>query len=225
MELEPRGGARSVAALVAAAAVVVVVVGVVVAFGIAPYPDVPRLADQPDPPVTSQLAYLVYDEREPCLHVVDGRGVDREVRCGTDVEAGAPTWLDDGHVELHRYRFGDEVVTIDVATGELTDTRPATEGEKAPPVFGSDERDDGARVATTGTGSTARVEVRTAAGETTTVLELDGPDGYRLEDPRWTGDGDWIVVRDTGGRVLVLGADGTPSPRVWVTDVWEYAAR
>lgn len=216
---------RSIATLVVAAAVVAIVTVVVIAFGIAPYPDVPRLADQPEPAVTAQLAYLAYD-REPCLHVVDGSGLDREVRCGSDVEGGALAWQDDGHVLVHRYRFEEEIVTIDVATGQVTETRPATAAEQKQPVpAGVDQRADGARVATTGSDGTARVEVRTSDGVTTTVLELEGPDGYRLEDARWSHDGDWIVVRDTAQRLLVFGADGEPAPRTWITDVWDYAVR
>lgn len=216
---------RSVLALGAAGLLVAAVTVVVVLFGVTAYPDVPRLAEQPEPAVSGQLAYLRYD-REPCLHVVDGRGADREVRCGSDVEGGGLTWEDDHHLLVHRYRFDDEVLTIDVRTGEVTSVRPATRADEPRPLpDGLVERADGTRVSTTARGTTATVELRDPHGRTRTVLELEGPTGYRLDDARWTADGRWIVVRDSAERVLVLAADGDPAPRVWNTDTWDYAVR
>lgn len=211
--------------LVGAVALIVVVIGVVAVFGVQPYPALPTVAEQPDPPVTGRLAYVAYEGGEgPCLHVVQGDGRDEELGCGTDYE-GEIYWVDDGRLGVRRFRERDTstVDVLDVATGELLEER---EVASTTPVPGLDRTNDaGDRVATDARAGRATVTVTPDDGEREVVLELDGPSGYAFVDVGWTGDGRWIAVLDSAGRVIAVDPQGEAVARIWAVDIGYFVVR
>ncbi|CAN5481582.1 hypothetical protein BH23ACT9_BH23ACT9_02430 [soil metagenome] len=218
-----RGGA-----LVAASVVVVAVVAVVAVFGLVPYPDVPTLADQPDPPVTGQLAYITYgsSQRQPCLHVVDGLGEDGQLVCGS-AYGGALHWIDEGRLGVADFRGAAAAISvIDAATGEVIDTMPEDRDRDEPFPTGVDpENDDGDVLLIGEEDDRVWLDARRADGRTDRLLELEGPASYTLYDAGWTADGRWAVVQDSQQRLLVVDAEGTAPARVWATDVSSTAVR
>ncbi|MFP5307950.1 MAG: hypothetical protein ACLGIR_00020 [Actinomycetes bacterium] len=212
----------------AAGAAVVLGVALVVVIGVIPYPDLVTVSEQPSSPVPGRLAYVQWEDGEgACLWVADGDGSTRRLRCDEGLGGGV-VWSDDGTtVDVAAYGPREPTVeTIDVATGDVVDSRPLdVEEERGPVAFGEPgpiERErDGATLLVDREDGEPVVQIR-AAGETTTLLRLDGPNSYRFDDARWSPDGEWVLVVDSLRRALVLPADGDAAPRVWVEDVgWE----
>lgn len=210
--MTPDAPVRQRWALVGAVAVVVVVVVIVVLFGLVPYPDLVPVTAEPDPPVTARLAYLDYeDARGECLHLVDGRGHDREVGCGAGY-GGELRWLDDERLAVAAFGPpGASIRVIDASTGEVA---KILQGPLEPPAA-SDVRHDGARVYADGRDGEVWVAVIEPDGGTRRVLELDGPATYSLNQTVWTSDGEWIVALDSIGRLVVVDAGGRTAPRLW----------
>ncbi|HUG85174.1 MAG TPA: hypothetical protein VMM13_11445 [Euzebya sp.] len=207
-------------ALVAAIVVVALVIGVVVAFGLIPYPDLPSVADQPDPPVTAQLAYTSYERAGPCVHVVDGRGRDRELGCGQSFQ-GVPVWLEDGRLGLRSYEpDGSTVAVLQTDTGEVIERVEELRTERQD-LQVTNEAGEELRIG--GQDGRTWVQVTGPDGDGRRVLELDGPGTYQLYEVGWSTDGDWIVAQDSIGRVLVVAADGRVEARIWATDVGSVA--
>ncbi len=221
-EVAERG--RRVWALVVAVVVVVVAVAVIIAFGIVPYPDLPAMADQPDPPVTGQIAYARYDGDGPCVHVVDGRGREDELGCGSAFE-GSLRWIDEDRLGVQRFGGSARIDVYDVATGEVVETLVDHDEDLFDRGVLQDVAADGRRVTTGGEEGRVWVEVVDDAGAVERVLELDGPERYQLHDVGWTEDGAWIVARDSGQRVIVVDAEGRVEPRLWAQDVGDLVIR
>lgn len=205
--------------LAGAVALIVIVVGVVVAFGLEPYPELPSVAEQPDPPVTGRLAYVEYEMAGgACLHVVEGDGADEELGCGPGYD-GEIYWVDDGQLGVRSYREFDSstVDVLDVATGELVDE---LELEGPGPVPGLERTSDaGDRISIDVRTGLATVYVTPEGGEREVVLEVDGPTGYTFVDVGWTDDGRWIAALDTIGRVIAIDGSGGAEARIWATDI------
>lgn len=203
--------------LAGAVALIGIVIAVVAVFGLEPYPDLPSLAAQPDPPVTGRVAYVEYGMGGACLHVVDGAGRDEELGCGPGYD-GEIHWVDDGQLGVRTYRDLDAstVDVLDVATGELVDELELAAG----PVPGLDRTNEaGDRVSTDVRTGLATVYVTSAGGDRQAVLEVDGPAGYTFVDVGWTDDGRWIAALDTIGRVVAIDAEGEAEARIWADDI------
>ena len=215
--------ARRRTALWVAVALVVLAVGVVVAFGITPYPSPPAVAERPDPQVSARLAFVRFGARAPCLHVVDGRGDERELGCD-ERYSGDLRWVDDRHVAVRSYTDGARHV-VDVETAEVTvDAQVATETLQPEPLAQATSADG--HEARTGAGAgSVWVDVVAPDGAVTRVVEFDAPDGYDLYDARWSADGRWVAVLDSAQRVLVVDAAGRVPVRLWASDVGQFAVR
>jgi hypothetical protein len=213
-----------------AVAIVAVVASLVATLGVVPFPDVPTLADQRQPLPPGRIAYTTWDRQANCLHVVDGSGDDREVVCGATVSGDLMAWSDDGYVEIWRYAPGShEVRVIDPATGAVVEIRdiPEDEADQERPVD-----DPWSTVATAPDGTQARVRsadgqvsVSVGSGDAAEVVwEASGPRRYSLQEVRWSPDGEWIAIRDSRDALLVMPADGSVAPRVWVEEIgWQWA--
>jgi hypothetical protein len=213
---------RQTVGLTVAAGILVVVAVVVAMFGIVAYPDTPLVLDQPDPVLPGRLAYLTWDDGEGCLHVVDGRGNDDELTCG-ELGGELIRWTDTGYVAVRSWSpSGAEEWIVDPVTGEVVDVVPVERNGDRPevpdPFQPWAETADGRVAEVSSRAGDVRVTVRDGAGPRATVWEATGPSTYRLEGVSWSPDGDWLLVRDSRGSLLVLGADGDPSPRTWAED-------
>jgi Tol biopolymer transport system component len=220
---------RTTAALLAAVAVVVAVTAAVVGFGIRRLPSFPAVSDAPALDVPGTIAYLASDDDgDACVTVVAAAGgAPRSVLCADDATAvewiSEVAWSPDGRLLVHgNGEFGDEVVlVVDMSTGAVLErillARPE-DGLVAP--FGAvgevRTRPDGAEVLVAGAydEGEAKLAVRDGAGATRTILTVDGPRDYGFTDAVWSPGGEWILVQDSDGRLLVVAADGKPDPRL-----------
>jgi hypothetical protein len=217
---------RALVAIVAAISVLVIVTVVILAFGVIPLPEYPALSDQPDPSIPGTVAYMEYDET-PCLFTVPASGGEgQEAWCGREY-VEFPAWTADGLLVVTDWQAEPTYVLIDPVTGTEVDQVPAGDqlADGPLPYSGQDrqERADGAKVRTEGLrGGTSSVVVR-LDGQDQTILSIeDAPSDYRFYEAQWSPDGEWVLVSDTEGRLLIVGADGTPGARVLVDGLEEW---
>lgn len=212
---EPPGGAgsspprRSIPALLAAGGLVTIVVALVLVFGLARPPELASLADEPEPALTAGIAWTQWEEGGSCLYTLDAAGTEHELGCGYDGEEPV-AWNEDGiAMPVWGPRAGVEF--IDPETGEVTET-VAGEPEE---WFG---RDDGA------------VRGRVVDGTLTVTLRDEGVElwrvdvegDYTVDTGVLSPDGEWVVLVDRSGRLLLVPSDGSAAPRVWheVDQTW-----
>lgn len=200
------------AVLLGAAVLVVTALVAVLVFGLVPYPDLPSIMTQPDPPVTARLAVISYDGASPCLSVVDGEGGQREVGCGSRYGGSGLRWRSDEEVSLFSPSGLGSLLVVDVRTG----TTRTVADDTVPDDPGGDRRYG--TLSTSAEDGTSHVEVQRPDGTQERLLSLDGPERYGLWQPLWSDDGDWVIVQDSVGRVLVVPADGGQA-RLWVQDL------
>ena len=55
-------------------------------------------------------------------------------------------------------------------------------------------------------------------GEERTLLRVEAGKRYLFEDVQWSPDGEWVLIRDSEGNLLVIGAKGRPASRALVSD-------
>ncbi|MDR9452236.1 MAG: hypothetical protein RI637_13585 [Acidimicrobiia bacterium] len=222
---------RAIVSIVAAVSVLVVVTVIIFIFGVIPLPDFPSLAEQPDPSIPGTVAYVAFDD-DPCLVTVpaSGGGVVERVWCGRQY-VEFPSWTADGLLVVVDYTAQPSYLLIDPTTGTAVDRIPQDNqpGEPVPLPYPStvrQERPDGARVRTDGLrGGEASVIVR-INGEDQTILTVENaPSDYSFIDAQWSPDGAWVLVSDTAGRLLIVGADGNPAARVLVDGLQEWGAQ
>lgn len=214
---------RQTVGLTVAAGIVVVVASLIAMFGIVPFPDTPQLGDQPEPVPPGRLAFVSWDAGAACLHVVDGRGNDTELACDEHLDGGRVRWTETGYIAVERWGpSGPEDWIVDPVTGETVDLVPVAGGDGRPeipePFQSRAESADGRVAEVSSRSGDVRVSVRGVDGRRTTVWEATGPSSYRLDGVSWSPDGEWLLVQDSRGHLLVLGADGDPAPRIWVED-------
>lgn len=222
---------RAVVSIVGAVLVLLLVTVIIVVFGVIPLPEFASLADQPDPSVPGTVAYLGVDE-DPCLFTVQASGGEpHEVWCGREF-VEFPVWSSDGLLVLTDWSAGPTYLLIDPATGTEVDRVPVGDqgAEGEPPPRRLDERReraDGAVVRTDGRGNgEAAVVVRFPDGSEQTIVSVkDAPADYYFYEAQWSPDGDWVLVTDNAGRLLIVGADGTPGARVLVAGLQDWGAQ
>lgn len=201
---------RSWFLLVVAAVAVVATVGLTLIFGIERPPTLERLIDITDPAPTVSIAWSAWEGDESCIHVARPDGSVQTPYCdpgGSEVVG----WTDDGELLVQAWDTPGRMRVVDPATGEITgrvsgdpaDLRPHggeavwTEREGDELVVGS--RDDD-----------------------TELWRVAAPRRYDVTASARSADGRWIAVVDTAGRLLVVPADASEPPRVWVDDVVEW---
>lgn len=214
---------RSLAALVAAAIALVVIVALVLLFGVARPPTVTPLADDPAPAPPGGVAWTSWDAGEECLHVATPDGSTRELRCSRAGGGEIRGWDEDGITLLDRGPT-QELVVIDPATGEVaarralpSDPEPGEDREPRPLGSGGiDSRyEDGV------------LTVR-HVDEDVVLWAVEAPENYRVDQGAVSPDGEWVVLLDGVGRLLLVPADGSAAPRLWAetevswqVPVWE----
>jgi hypothetical protein len=122
MDPEPVRHDRSVPLLIGAGVLVLLVVGGVLLFGITRPPELPSLAEVPEPAPTSSVAYLAEQGEGTCIRVAQPDGTVVGPWC--DRMGGEVVGWDDDGILLRRWDGVETVRAIDPATGEVVGRAP-----------------------------------------------------------------------------------------------------
>lgn len=209
-ERRPFLAAAGAVALVGAAVAAIVVLGGV------RYPDLPTVAEQPDPVVEGRIAFARWDGGDSCIVVAEAGREPRALTCKDHGGFGGLDWTADGRLRVERWSGSvDEELVLDPATGEVVDrrVRPDDDGsddarDHGPPAW---EWDDGSRVVVGGADRESWVERLGPDGPPERLLTVHGPRGYRFDDATFSPDGDWVLVTDSEERLIVVPAGGGPA--------------
>lgn len=198
---------RAVGSAVAAVAMFAVAVGVILLWGRTTPPQLPSLAEQPEPRLEAAVAYIAEGSGEqPCVVVVDLSDGSRDVRGCPDVDLSEATVSDDGRTvrAVGRHPAGRLELTFDadgLASRRLVTGDEAPRAEQLPEPHRA-QRADATRVVTGYGDDRAEVTVFDADGRVRAQRRFDGGD-YAITRARWIGDGEWLVLFDNAGRLLV----------------------
>jgi hypothetical protein len=219
---EPAQGSREKRAGLAAIGVALAVAAAIWAFGIAPLPDYPSLADRPDPSIPGRVAFVRFGER-PCVHVVPaGGGEARRLLCSDEENwergqvawfGGPIRWTRDGRIVVQAFGpAGSEAIVIHPETGRVLERIAVEEPLAERPLPGSDDgRSDGAKLIVRGSGGEAVLGFAPVDASPREVARVSGPPTYTFWEARWSPDGEWILVRDSNQDLLVARAiEGAP---------------
>jgi hypothetical protein len=229
-EPEEAADRRTVIAITGAVAIVLVVALGIIVFGYVPLPDYPRLDDDPDPAIPGMIVYVEASNEQSCLVTISaGGGAATEMACERDGGYFDQNlaWTADGLVVTMQYgRQGREIVAYDPQTGReveriVVDEPPSNRPPRIvePNLTRPEERmtrADGARleIAHRPEGETA-VRLRDAEGQRRDLLAAEGPRNYEFVSAQWSPDGEWVLVADSRGRLIVVDAGGE-TPRLLV---------
>jgi hypothetical protein len=215
-------------ATILAAGMALLVAAVVWGVGVQPIPDYEALAERPDPSIPGRVAFLRSGER-PCVWVVPAAGGEpRLLACTDDAAArggdwlgGPVAWTPEGNVAVQAFgAYGNPVLVFDPDTRRLVERIVAD----APLLEGGDPaggpRGDGTRILVNRSGRTATLGLAPVAASPREIARVAGPPGYGFADPRWSPDGEWILVRDTHERLLVVRAREGSAPRILAERSW-----
>lgn len=204
---------RASLAALAAFLVVAAAIAVIVALGRVTPPEVPALADEPDPAIAGTVAVLRGSE-ETCVDLVEAAsGRARTLHCD-DEHLTSLAWRDDATVQASGLAPGarERVLDIDVGGAVIEerhvafDDRPRVADDLPvvePEVAGeATERADGREVATQP--DPPGVVVYDDDGRVVGRWETEEAIGYRIVEVSWSPDGQWILARDSANRLLVL---------------------
>ncbi len=215
---------RLVVAVVASAVIVVVVAALVALYGVRNPPDFPSLAEQPDPSIPGTIAWTspsAADERGPCVHAATpATGEVSEVAClSAELHwLHRIVWTSEGEIVAIGRRVPDEQQTAVVVD---LDGQVVTVGTVPPTAALDDQRtrEDGARVRTGAPGpDVSTVEVSEADGRVWTAVRVEAR-AYRFRHVKWSPDGEWLLITDSEGRLLVAPADEDAEVRLLTDDL------
>jgi hypothetical protein len=195
-------GSRSILALVGAAVLVVLVVVGVLVFGVDRPPPLETVAAG-GPDVGRSVAWTAWDDGRVCVHVAEPSGSVRTPHCERD-GGEIVGWTDEGLV-LHTWTAtGSSELVLDPDSGVVVDRRPlADERMRSFPEGVRAFREDGLLI----------VEHEY---ERTVVWQVEAPESYDVFAGVRSPDLEWIALTDSARRLLVVAADGSSPPRVWV---------
>jgi hypothetical protein len=193
---------RSVFALIGAAVLVVVVVVAVLVFGVERPPPLASITD-PGPQVSGSVAWTAWEDGRVCVHVASPTGAVRSPYCGRD-GGEIVGWTDDGLI-LHTWTAtGSSEVVVDPDSGVVVDRRPLRDeiGREFPESVRAFHED-------------GRLVVEQQDSRTV-IWTVEAPDAYDVFNGVRSPDGEWVALTDSARRLLVVPADGSAPPRVWV---------
>lgn len=224
---------KALVSVVASVVVVGLVVTLVLVFAVVTPPDFPLLESEPDPAIDGTVAFIHWDRDQQCLLTVPASGgPTTEVICEHDIGFGdfAPGWTPDGNLVVQEFGPRSEVFRIvDPRTGETIERVPFEESpayDRPIQMHPFGESPDGLLVDVSGSRGEPELVVFERAGADQVVVSAEGPADYWFEWATWSPDGRWILFQDSEQRLIVVGASGTPGPRILVDDVdsWMGAA-
>jgi len=199
---------RSVALLAAAAVVVVATVGLVLAFGISRPPALEPLGEGGDRP-TEGLARITWREDTACLEVFTAGAGPREITC--DLDGGEVLGWQDDVIAIRTWsQVGEELLLVGEDGEVRARRRLSPEDAQRLPL---------APYAAARTAYRDGVLTVTVAATGTVAWRVEAPTNYRVEANALSADGRWLAMVDSASRLLIVRADGSEPPRVWVEDV------
>jgi len=196
------------------------VVGSLVLLRPAALPSFPPMAAQPDASIPGTVALLRASAAGTgtCIVLVPASGGSiTEVACALEAEGLA--WTADGELVVRTSgASGPELVLLDPSTGREV---ARVDGDTAQVQLRGDRQlRDGERLHLTSDGrGRARLDLRTAEGATTTLLDLRGPRGYELRAAQWSPSGSWVLVLDAVGRLLLVDTEVAGAARILIEEV------
>lgn len=200
------GDRRTAGYLAAAAALIALVAGLVLAFGVERPPRLQTIAEGGVTP-PGGVALLQWDDRGECLaiHAIRPDGTAAASGCDSSLE-GIVGWTPEGIVVTAWLDDGQVLRTYDPQSLAMVSSVASSKGSASAPGgdIGTETSSDG--VMTVYWGADYHV-----------LWRVDAPANYRVESGTRSPDGRWFVLTDTAGRLLLVPADGTSSPLVWVT--------
>ena len=222
---------KVITSVVASVVVVGVVVGLVLAFAIIPLPEYPLLSDQPDSSIPGTVAFARWEQDGQCISTVPaGGGEEHLVICEDNIGFGefAPGWTAEGLLVVEEFRpSGESFRLIDPDTGDTVERVPfeQTQVIREPiRINAFAESRDGLSVEVDGSRGEPRLVIYGEGTAERTILSADGPADYWYDWATWSPDGNWILVNDSEGRVLVISPTGDPNPRILVEDIDSWMA-
>jgi len=200
---------RSVPLLIAAGVLVVVAIVLLVTLGIQRPPALEAVgAGQAVP--SESIVRFAYRDEGPCIELIAPSGEVRELTC--DLEGGEVLGWKDGTIALRTYsNIGEEIVLIDADSGSLLSREiidPMSTERLPSPVYSV--------VRTTNRDGMFTVRL---ARDNRLLWSVEAPTSYRVDVSAITADGTWVAMVDNARRLLLVPADGSAAPRVWVEDV------
>ncbi len=219
--------------VIASVVVIAVVVGLVLVFAIIPLPTFASLADEPDASIPGRVAFSQWDNGDLCIWTVDAAGGEEphEVLCDTDIGFAdlLPGWTPEGMLLVQEFRGESQAFrVIDPETGTTLNRITGDQVDTSRDPVGRDlyTAPDGSEVYTEQDPGSPRVVVQSPTGVEHTLLEVEGPKDYSFNQATWSPDGEWLLVQDSEGRLLILAAQGDPNPRILVdnSDNWSPAS-
>lgn len=224
----------------------VVVLGAVMSIGLGTRPrsterpedaQFPSLRDDPDPRIPGTVSFATsptYPQNPDCIYLIAAAG-------GSAEQTSCP-FPGDGHTVFLSWTKGGRIVAtqtaqvpvgrhaatyeyfwelIDPETGRSIRSVPFPRETQILPNYPPRHwriRADGSKVLVGAEGNTAWVAVESPKGIAHRVLEVehDPESGYEFATAQWSPDGEWLLVSDNTGQVLIVGSDGTPRARVLV---------
>lgn len=208
---------RAVVAAMTSTIVLVAVTGVILYFGFIPLPEFPSLAERPDRAIPGTMAFSSSGEEGYCIHtMLASGGPVHDVTCRGP--SGPLGWTAQGELVAGDFS-GDrfELVVLDPEAGFELRRFPSADG--APLGGDRSVRGDGARIVVEALAEGSSQVLVVEGGVRRTVLMVSSaPRDYYLRSwgQQWSPDGAWIAVWDSEGRLLLMGATGTPEARMLV---------
>lgn len=142
-----------------------------------------------------------------CVWVVHASGSVAPRRLGCSGRRGVPdtigglSWTASGDLEVRPARPSVTPTVLRVYSGR------ALPGAIAESDRVQGRRSDGAIVRTTQSAEvpdrTARVVLTEPDGSTRILISVEGPGDYSFGEPQWSPDGQWILLSDIHGRLLI----------------------
>ena len=190
-------------------------------------PDYPSLAASPDNTIPGTVLYThsVADEGN-CIYAVPAAGGEPQQIMCADRRIQRFGWASDGRILIRRKVAGEPFyIQIDADTGEQISSVPVadvskTDRRRIDPAlnrwFDKKKRADGTVLRM----PNYDVVVRSPEGEKKKILKLadDVSSTYSFYGMQWAPDGEWVLLSDSVGRLLIVAADGDPSARVLVAE-------
>lgn len=190
--------------LVGAALVVVLVFAAVLVFGVARPPELSHVSEA-STGLAAGVAWTAWDESSTCVNVADPDGTVRELYC--DEQGGdVMSWTAEGILLRSWTSAGELELVIDSTDGSVVSRRTVEDTATLPDTeYVRSSREDGRLVVS--------LEL---SGDV--IWDVESPEAYRIEQGQRSPDGDWVAMSDSAQRLLVVPADGSTDPLVWVAD-------